>query len=88
VEAVLGTLAGVADVVVIGTADREWGEVVTAVIVPADPGAPPDLGDLRERVRAELGGAAAPRRMRLLDSLPMLASGKPDRRRLRMTVEE
>ncbi len=88
VEAVLGTLAGVADVVVIGTADREWGEVVTAVIVPADPGAPPDLADLRERVRAELGGAAAPRRMRLLSALPMLASGKPDRRGLRMTVEE
>jgi O-succinylbenzoic acid--CoA ligase len=88
VEAVLGALAGVAEVVVIGMADREWGEVVTAVIVPADPGAPPDLADLRERVRAELGGAAAPRRMRLLDALPMLASGKPDRRRLRMSVEE
>ena len=42
VEAVLGTCDGVADVVVIGLPDAEWGEAVTAFVVAADPGHPPD----------------------------------------------
>ena len=51
VEAVLGTCEGVADVVVIGVPDAEWGEAVTAFVVAADPADPPDLEQLRSRVR-------------------------------------
>jgi acyl-CoA synthetase (AMP-forming)/AMP-acid ligase II len=72
---------------VIGMPDPEWGELVTAVIVPADPGAPPDLGQLRSRARERgLPGYATPRRLVLADRIELLASGKPDRQALRAGV--
>jgi o-succinylbenzoate---CoA ligase len=83
VEAILGTIDGVRDVVVIGVPDTEWGEVVTAVIVPADPAAPPDLARLRDRARDSLPGYAAPRRLLVMAEIPVLPSGKPDRLALR-----
>jgi O-succinylbenzoic acid--CoA ligase len=79
VEAVLGTIRGVRDVVVIGVPDSEWGEVVTAVVVPADPAEPPDLARLREAALGSLPGYAAPRRLLVMAELPVLPSGKPDR---------
>jgi O-succinylbenzoic acid--CoA ligase len=84
VETVLGTIDGVRDVVVIGMPDSEWGEVVTAFIVPADPASPPDLGQLRARAGGVLPGYAAPRQMRLMAEIPLLPSGKPDRVALRI----
>jgi o-succinylbenzoate---CoA ligase len=83
VEAALGTLDGVRDVVIIGVPDSEWGEMVTAVIVPEDPAAPPELARLRAAARERLPGFAAPRRLILVAEIPMLASGKPDRQALR-----
>ena len=83
VEAVLGTIDGVRDVVVVGLPDADWGEIVTAVVVPADPATPPHLRQLRAQVRGRLPGYAAPRRMLLVAELPMLPSGKPDRMALR-----
>ena len=83
VEAVLGTIRGVRDVVVIGVPDSEWGEVVTAVVVPADPAQPPDLARLRDAARGSLPGYAAPRRLLVVADIPVLPSGKPDRRALR-----
>jgi acyl-CoA synthetase (AMP-forming)/AMP-acid ligase II len=83
VESVLGTISGVRDVVVVGVPDPEWGELVTAVVVPADPAAPPELGALRAHARDRLPGHAAPRRLVLTAEIPMLASGKPDRQALR-----
>src|SRR5260370_22519811 len=41
VEAALGTCAGVADVVVVGVPDADWGEAVTAFVVASDPSDPP-----------------------------------------------
>jgi O-succinylbenzoic acid--CoA ligase len=83
VETVLGTFPGVRDVVVIGVPDPEWGEAVTAVIVPADQAAPPQLPRLRAQARELLPGYAAPRRLLVLSEIPVLASGKPDRQALR-----
>jgi o-succinylbenzoate---CoA ligase len=83
VEAVLGSCAGVREAAVAGRPDPEWGEVVTAVLVPADPAAPPLLADVRAHVRARLPGYAAPAALVLVPELPMLPSGKPDRAALR-----
>jgi o-succinylbenzoate---CoA ligase len=83
VEAALGCCAGVREAVVVGRADAEWGEVVTAVVVPADPSAPPLLADLRAHVRERLPGYAAPAALVLVPEIPMLPSGKPDRAALR-----
>ena len=88
VEAVLGTLDGVRDVVILGMPDSEWGEIVTAVIVPEDPGVPPELARLRAQARERLPGFAAPRRLILVAEIPMLASGKPDRQALRAAAAD
>ena len=82
VERVLQTHPSVAEVAVVGRPDPEWGQVVVAVVAPADPDDPPSLDALREHVRAELPAYAAPRRLHLVRSLPRTVLGKLDRRRL------
>ncbi len=83
VEAVLGTCEGVADVVVVGLPDPQWGEAVTAFVVPADRGGPPQLDRLRSAVREVLPACAAPRNLVFVPEFPLLPSGKPDRAALR-----
>jgi o-succinylbenzoate---CoA ligase len=87
VEAVLGTAPGVADVVVVGLPDAEWGEAVTAVVIPANPANPPDLAVLRSNVRAVMSAYAAPRRVVVVSQFPLLPSGKPDRVAVREVAE-
>jgi o-succinylbenzoate---CoA ligase len=79
VEAVLRRHPDVADAVVFGRPDDEWGQRVVAAVVPA-PGAEPDLAALRPWVTAQLGGAAAPRELHRIAAVPTLHTGKPDRR--------
>ena len=83
VAAVLETCTAVREAAVVGRPDEVWGERVTAVVVPADPDSPPDLGMLRAHVRQALPAHAAPRELVLLDELRLLPSGKPDLRALR-----
>jgi O-succinylbenzoic acid--CoA ligase len=78
VAAVLGTCPGVREVVVIGRPDPEWGERVTAVVVPDDPAEPPALELLRNHVSARLPRYACPSEVVLTEVIPMLPSGKPD----------
>ncbi|HET9254816.1 MAG TPA: AMP-binding protein [Pseudonocardiaceae bacterium] len=83
VEAVLASLPGVAAACVVGVPDPEWGERVTAVVIPADPGHPPDPGAVRRAARGLLSGPQVPKEVILLDALPLRGVGKPDRRALR-----
>jgi o-succinylbenzoate---CoA ligase len=83
VEAALETCAGVREAAVVGRPDGEWGELVTAVVVPDDPAAPPLLADIRAHVRSSLPAYAAPGALLLVPEMPMLPSGKPDRAALR-----
>ncbi len=83
VAAVLAGCPGVRDVAVTGRPDPEWGEVVTAVVVPADPADPPTLAALRAAAAGKLPGFAAPRAIVLVPAIPLLRSGKPDLRALR-----
>ena len=78
VAAVLGTCPGVREVVVVGRPDPEWGERVTAVVVPDDPAEPPALELLRNHVSARLPRYACPSEVVLTEVIPMLPSGKPD----------
>ncbi|MFI0369769.1 AMP-binding protein [Actinomadura sp. 1N219] len=93
VAAALSRHPKIRDVVVVGRPDPEWGERVTAVVVPAPgpsgaPGATggsggPELRELRALVRETMPAYAAPHELELVDAIPLLASGKPDRARLR-----
>ena len=76
VEDVLRRHPGVADVGVAGRPDPEWGEVVVAVVAPSDPGAPPDLLELRALVRDQLAAYCAPRDLVLVETVPRTAIGK------------
>jgi o-succinylbenzoate---CoA ligase len=87
VEAALREHPSVADAVVTGRPDPEWGQRVVAGVVPA-PGAVPELAELRPWVAARLGAAAAPRELHLVDAVPTLHTGKPDRRAVLRTLGE
>ncbi|PRX98776.1 AMP-binding protein [Allonocardiopsis opalescens] len=83
VAAALAAHPRVAEVAVVGRPDPEWGQRVTAVVVPRGP--PPTLTELREHTAATLPRYAAPRELELRDALPLLPSGKPDLAALRRT---
>lgn len=64
-----------------GVSDPEWGAVVHAWVVgEVDPEA------LRQAVRTALGAPAAPRVVHRVGAIPLLVTGKPDRRRLAASV--
>ncbi len=82
VEAVLARHPAVAEVAVVGTPDAEWGQLVTAVVVPADPAVPPTLDSLRTLAKEHLPAFAAPRSVRFVDALPRTNLGKVKRAEL------
>lgn len=75
VEEVLATHPAVAEVVVFGRTDEEWGQVVCAEIVPAY-GQPLDPESLREWARERLAGFKTPRVIEIVDELPRTPTGK------------
>jgi O-succinylbenzoic acid--CoA ligase len=84
-KVVAGSVAGilaqhpaVREAVVVGRPDPQWGEEVVAVVVAADPAAPPALDELRALVKARLPAFAAPRSLALRERLPVLPNGKHD----------
>jgi O-succinylbenzoic acid--CoA ligase len=82
-EVVLGAHPGVGEVAVVGRPDPEWGAVVVAVVVPADPSDPPSLESLRAWVKRSRPAYAAPRALELAEALPRTALGKVRRASLR-----
>jgi O-succinylbenzoic acid--CoA ligase len=82
VEAALEAHPLVAEAVVLGVPDREWGERVVAVVVSHSPG-PALRKELDELVGHSLSPAKRPRAIRFLDSVPRNPHGKVDRERVR-----
>jgi O-succinylbenzoic acid--CoA ligase len=87
VRAVLESDPRVLAAEVVALADPDWGSRLVAAVVPADPSmlrAGDDRTALTEalggRVEQSLGRAGRPRTVHLVDSLPLLESGKVDRR--------
>ncbi|PRY52102.1 O-succinylbenzoic acid--CoA ligase [Geodermatophilus tzadiensis] len=87
VEGALREHPAVADAVVFGRPDEEWGQRVVAAVVPAG-GAAPDLAVLRPWVAERLGGPSAPRELHVIAAVPTLHTGKPDRRAVAAAVTD
>jgi O-succinylbenzoic acid--CoA ligase len=81
VERALRTDPRVADIAVTGTTDPEWGQIVTAYVVPAGP-VVPTLDELRRTVKELLPAYCAPRALYVVDEIPRTALGKPRRSEL------
>ena len=86
VEAVLGDHPGVAAVAIAPRPDDVMGEIGVAVVVPADPHAPPSLRDLRDFGARRLARWKLPEAIALVDELPLTAMQKLDRRALTATA--
>ena len=82
VEAALSEHEGIADAVVVGLPDPEWGHRVHAIVQPADPSAAPTEDELRAHCRARLSGPKAPKSFEVVERVPRTTSGKINRSRL------
>ena len=76
VEGALAAVPGVREAVVVGVPDDEWGQAVAAAVT-ADRAV--TLEEIREALRPTLPGYALPRRLLVLDRIPLIGTGKPDR---------
>lgn len=81
VEAVLLSHPDVANAAVIGVADERMGEALKAYVAVRD-GATLTVRDLIAFARSRVAGYKVPYAIELLPELPLLASGKPDRKAL------
>ena len=79
VEAALTRLPGVAEAVVVGLPDPEWGQRVAAALVLSPGASGPTLAQARAVVTEQVSARAAPRQLSVLDHLPLRGPGKPDR---------
>ena len=82
VEAVVVQHPTVSRAAVVGLPDVRWGEAVTAVVVPM-PGAVVDEAELLAFCRTRLAGFETPKRVVVMDELPVTVGGKVLKYRLR-----
>ncbi|MET0270734.1 MAG: acyl--CoA ligase, partial [Sphingomonas sp.] len=73
----------VADVAVIGVPNAEMGEEAKALVIPADPAAPPSGDDLRRFCREHLAGFKCPRSFEFVADIGRNVMGKINKRELR-----
>jgi 3-oxocholest-4-en-26-oate---CoA ligase len=81
VEEALKEHAAVSDALVVGVPDREWGEVVAAVVAldaSRDGAEPPSADELSAWVGARLAGYKRPRRVAVVDEVRRNSIGKAD----------
>lgn len=81
VEAALSEHPGIADVVVIGLPDPEWGRRVHAIVEPAGPGALSEE-DVRIFAKERLAAYKVPKTVEFVTSIPRSAATKVNRANL------
>jgi bile acid-coenzyme A ligase len=72
----------IADVVVVGLRDPEWGRRVHAIIEPADPAAPPTNEEIIAYAKSRLAAYKVPKSIELVDAIPRSEATKVNRGRL------
>jgi bile acid-coenzyme A ligase len=79
VEAALIDHPGVADVVVIGLKDDEWGRRVHAIVAPKDAATPPTHADIVAHAKSRLAAYKVPKTVEIVDEIPRSAATKVSR---------
>jgi O-succinylbenzoic acid--CoA ligase len=82
VERALSSHPKVRDVAVAGSPDPGWGSHVSAYIVPASPGDPPTLEELRAHGAEHLARFKLPRELHVVAEIPRTGTGKVRRHAL------
>jgi fatty-acyl-CoA synthase/long-chain acyl-CoA synthetase len=82
VESAVQALDGVAQVMVVGLPDEDWGEAVTACVV-REPGASLPEAAVVTHCRKRLAAYKVPKRVLFLEALPLTRYSKPDKKALR-----
>jgi len=80
VEAVLKAHPDIADAVVVGVVDQQWGQRVSAVIEPVPGATVPTLDAVQTHCRASLAGYKVPRSLAVVDVIERSPAGKADYR--------
>jgi fatty-acyl-CoA synthase len=89
VEDVVAEHPAIAQVCVVGAPDDKWGEAVTAVVVLRSDAARDDAAieamtaDIQAAVKERKGSVQSPKRVVVVDSLPLTGLGKPDKKAVR-----
>lgn len=89
VELIVRSIPGLESAVIVGVPDERWGEASVVVVARGESlrrSESDQLEQARAAVAAEIGAHARPSRLVILDSLPVLPSGKPDREAIRAAV--
>ena len=81
VENVIQQYDPVQQVVVIGVPDDDWGEAVTAFVIPRDNSF--NVDEVLAHCRDKLARYKVPKRVELVAEIPLTAYGKPDKKALR-----
>ena len=82
VESALIDHPKIADIVVIGLTDPDWGGRVHAVIEPADPGSPPTAEEVRGYAKSRLAAYKVPKTVEIVGAIPRSEATKVNRGRL------
>ncbi|MGV0578472.1 fatty-acid--CoA ligase FadD8 [Mycolicibacterium elephantis] len=89
VEDVVAEHPSVAQVCVIGTPDEKWGEAVTAVVVlrpdadRSEEAVEQMTSEIQAAVKERKGSVQSPKQVIVVDSVPVTALGKPDKKAVR-----
>lgn len=82
IEEILRTHPGISECAVVGIADREWGEIVSAAIIPNSYRSL-SLKDLKEWASEKMASYKIPRKILIPDELPRNAMGKVNKPELK-----
>src|SRR6478752_479292 len=89
VEDVVAEHPAVAQVCVVGTPDKKWGEAVTAVVVLRGDARTDDASvaamtaEIQAAVKERKGSVQSPKQVVIAESLPLTGLGKPDKKAVR-----
>jgi bile acid-coenzyme A ligase len=79
VESALADHPGIADVVVLGLKDADWGRRVHAVIEPADPKEPVAAADVIAYAKSRLAAYKVPKTVEFVEAIPRSEATKVSR---------